>query len=122
MTEVYVRPFPNVSDARWQVSTAGGRQPLWASDGRELFYLDRDDFLTVVAVPPSTTFSAGQPTRVLATRYPSPGQNRAYDVSPDGERFLMMKDAAAERTADKPANIVVVLTWIEELKRLLPTQ
>src|SRR5438067_2051194 len=48
--DVYVRPFPNVNDGRWQVSTAGGRQPLWAPSGRELFYLDGDGFLTAAAI------------------------------------------------------------------------
>jgi len=59
--------------------------------------------------------------RVLETRYVGGGA-RSYDVSPDGQRFLMMQDAAAESAADKPANIVVVLNWLEELKRLLPAQ
>jgi serine/threonine-protein kinase len=120
--EVYVRPFPNVNDGRWQVSTSGGRQPVWSRDGRELFYLDKDGFLTAVAIQPGQAFRASQPKRVLQTRYLAPGASRAYDVSTDGRRFLVMKDTSGESVADKPATIVVVLNWLEELKHLLPTQ
>ncbi len=49
--QVYVRPFPNVEDGRWQISTAGGTRAAWSRNGRELFYLDRDGLLTSVAVP-----------------------------------------------------------------------
>jgi Tol biopolymer transport system component len=120
--EVYVRPFRNVNAGRWQVSTGGGRQPVWRRDGQELFYLDEDDLLTAVAIQPGGAFSAGQPKRVLQTRYASPGQSRAYDVSPDGQRFLMMKDASDEGSAEKPNNIVVVLNWDQELKRIVPAK
>src|SRR5207249_3248871 len=82
--EVWVRPFPGADDGRWQVSTSGGRQPVWSRDGRELFFLDREGFLTAVSVGSSAGFAASSPRRLLQNRYPSPGFNRAYDVSPDG--------------------------------------
>jgi serine/threonine-protein kinase len=113
--EVYVRPFPRVDDGRWQITTAGGTTPLWARSGRELFYLDASGFLTTVPVQTTPAFSAGDPTRVLFTPYhplaPS-GPNRMYDVSPDGQRFLMIKDAEA--------TMVVVLNWLQELERPSP--
>ena len=96
--EVYVRPFPDVDRGRWQVSTAGGTRPAWARNGRELFYLDGSGLLTSVPLRiTGPTFEAGSPVRILTARY-YPGFTglgldlRGYDVSPDGQRFLMIKD------------------------------
>jgi eukaryotic-like serine/threonine-protein kinase len=124
--EVYVRPFPKVDAGRWQVSPAGGTRPVWAHSGRELFYLDRNNLLTVAPVQMTTTFSAGNPTKILDTRYYAGSSFqgldlRGYDISPDGQRFLMIKDAPAEQTSTAtPASMVVVLNWFEELKQHLP--
>ena len=124
--EVYVRPFPKVDAGRWQVSTAGGTRPAWAHSGRELFYLDRNNLLTVAPVQMTTTFSAGNPTKILDTRYYAGStfqglDLRGYDISPDGQRFLMIKDAPAEPTSTTTAaSMVVVLNWFEELKQRLP--
>ena len=125
--QVYVRSFPNVEGGRSQVSTSGGSRAAWARDGRELFYLDSDGLLTGVSVKNSgATFSAGVPTKILSTRYYSGAtigglDLRAYDVSPDGNRFLMIKDGAeANRSTENPAGMVVVMNWVEELKARLP--
>jgi serine/threonine-protein kinase len=124
--EIYVRPFPNVEGGRWQISTDGGTRPLWARSGKELFYLDSNGLLTAVVVHTTPTFTARTPMRVLNTRYFTGFgglvvAGRTYDVSPDGQRFLMIKDAAfSEQTP--PSSITVVLNWTEELKRLLPTK
>ena len=127
--EVYVRPFPKVDAGRWQVSTAGGTRPAWARSGRELFYLDRNNLLTVVPVQMTTTFSAGNPTKVLETRYYAGStvqglDLRGYDISPDGQRFLMIKEnAPTEQTSTTtPASMVVVLNWFEELKARVPVK
>jgi serine/threonine-protein kinase len=127
--EIYVRPFPNVDGGRWQISTAGGTRPAWARSGRELFYLDASGFLTTAAVQTTPTFSAAHSTRILNTKYFSGfgggGQTvagRTYDVSPDGQRFLMIKDVATGDQNGTPASIVVVLNWFEELNRLVPTK
>ena len=80
---IYVRPFPRVTDGSWHVSTDGGSRPLWARNGRELFYLDRENKLT--AVPVQTSGPAlvhGSPVRVLDTAYARAfGNSRPYDVS-----------------------------------------
>ena len=116
---VYVRPYPDASKGRWQISTGGGTAPVWAQTGRELFYLDESN--TLMAVPVETSgpqFSAGRPAKVFDTKYY--GNFYSYDVTPDGLRFLMIKESnAADRNQ---ASIVVVLNWFEELKRLAPTQ
>ena len=119
--EVYVRPFPNVEGGRWQASTGGGIKPLWARNGRELFYLSGSGSVRLMSVPvqSGTSFSAGTPQVLFEGKYFSGNAGRTYDVSPDGQRFLMIKDAAAT-TSSAPSQFVVVLNWFEELKRLAP--
>src|SRR5205814_5526031 len=88
--EIYVRPFPRVDNGRWQVSTAGGTRPVWARSGRELFYLDASNVLTAVPVGTSEpTISIGTPAKVFDAKYAEPNPSRHYDVSADGQRFLM---------------------------------
>jgi serine/threonine protein kinase len=123
--EIYVRPFPGVGDGQWQISSTGGTQPMWAQTGRELFYLAPDGAWTTVRVEPrGATWSAGAPTKLFEGRYTTTGTNpgRMYDVSSDGQRFLVIKPAANDRTAAAPPSIVVVQNWFEELKRLVPTR
>ena len=120
--EIYVRPFPNVDEGRFQISRAGGTEPLWARDGSELFYLDRGRQLMAVSVRLDPGFDFGNPGVVLEESSPAfPGAGgRTYDVSPDGERFLMIKEGGSGDETP-PAEPIVVLNWFEELKRLVPT-
>ena len=129
--EIYVRPFPDVNGGRWQVSsTGGGSEPLWARSGRELFYRGPDGALlgVAVAVEGSASFRTGKPIRLVEGRYyagagsgAAPG--RTYDVSLDGQRFLMVKEGdASNQTAAPSPSIVVVQNWQEELKRLVPAK
>ena len=124
--QVYVRPFPNVNDGRWQLSTNGGTRAAWARNGRELFYLDRDGLLTAVSVQVSgTSFAAGAPKKILSTRY-FQGSTvlgldlRAYDVAADGQRFLMIKDSAALSGPEVLSGVTIVMNWANELKERLP--
>ena len=111
-----MRLFPEVDSGRWQVSTAGGTRPAWARSGRELFYLDALNTLTAVSVQTSgSTFSAGKPAKVFDAKYAEPSPPRHYDVSSDGERFLMLKDSIPDPNAT-PAQLVVIEHWFEELK------
>jgi hypothetical protein len=117
-SEVYVRPFPDVDSGRWQITTTGGSRPAWARNGRELFYLDASNTLTVVPVRTSgSTFSAGKAAKVFDAKYSTPSPPRSYDVSPDGRRFLMLKDSAAGDLNATPVSMVVVEHWFEELKQ-----
>ena len=82
-----------------------------------------------VRVEPGTTWRAGAPTTVLDGQYSlaepfsgAPFLSRTYDASPDGKRFLMIKEAGGAGPAVAPARIVVVQNWQEELKRLVPTK
>ncbi|MBI3049744.1 MAG: PD40 domain-containing protein [Acidobacteria bacterium] len=120
--EIYVRRFSDPASGQWQVSTAGGTRPLWARDSRELFYLGLDGALMRVPVDAAgTAWNAGTPMKLLESRYFGTGSNpgRTYDISPDGQRFLMIKVAGTDQTA-APPHIVVVQNWFEELKRLVP--
>jgi serine/threonine-protein kinase len=120
--EVYVRPFPNAyQGSRWQVSAAGGRQPLWSHDGRELFYRDFSGALMAVPVAAGPGFSPGRPVRLFDGAgfigAGARGGGRTYDVSSDGRRFLMVRVRADDAGATP---FVVVLNWFEELQRLAP--
>jgi serine/threonine-protein kinase len=116
--EVYVRPFPKTDGGHWQISTTGGGRPVWARNGRELFYIDLSGSLMAVAVQAGPAFSAGNPAKLFDARYYSNISGRTYDVSADGQRFLMIKDntTADQNTTATPASLVVVEHWFEELK------
>jgi serine/threonine-protein kinase len=120
--EIYVRPFPSMNAGRWQVSTGGGTRPLWRRGGRELFFLDAANHLTATPIASSSAFSSGSPAQLLNTAYfaDSGVSGRSYDASPDGKRFLMIKEAREADRQSTPASMVVVLNWTEELKRLVP--
>ncbi len=127
--EIYVRPFPAVDQGRWLVSMNGGRQPLWARSGQELFYLAPDGTLMGVPVrvaQGSVNLGAGTPAKLAeGSGYyngEDPNLGRTYDVSPDGARFLRIKvKEGVPNTSGAPSRVVVVQSWFEELKRLVPT-
>jgi eukaryotic-like serine/threonine-protein kinase len=119
--EVYVRPFPNTGAGKWQASTAGGYAPLWAPGGRELFFVDAQRRMTVASFAPAATPPVGA-RRILFTLpddiylwendYYTP-----FDISPDGQRFLMARQVHATGAAQAP--LVVVENWFTELKQEL---
>ncbi|MDX6306403.1 MAG: hypothetical protein QOI77_3372 [Blastocatellia bacterium] len=113
--EVYVQSYPR-SGAKWQVSTGGGSQPRWRSDGKELFYLGPDRKMTAVEVSTDgATFVPGTSRALFETRI-SKGDDRAgeqYAVTSDGQRFLV--NTVALEGARTP--ITVVLNWTADLKR-----
>jgi hypothetical protein len=109
--EIFARRYPGVDAGRWQVSSEGGSAPTWAQDGRELFYLDLKNRLMAVPVEATATgFHAGTPHPLFAATYW--GDFYSYDVSPDGSRFLMIK----ENERVKP--VVVTLNWGDWLNGL----
>ena len=118
--EIYVQPYPGPG-GKWLISTEGGTEPNWNPNGRELFYRNGDKMMAVdIATRPS--FAAGKARVLFAGPYElSPATSPDYDVSPDGQRFLMLKPAEAGEAA-APTQINVVLNWFEELKRRVPTE
>jgi hypothetical protein len=116
--EIFLRPFPNVSARREQVSIDGGRFPLWAPRGDELFYMDLAGGMMAASVKLSPTLSLGRVTKLFDWEKPIPGiSGTPYDISPSDGRFLMIKSAT--KNADG-TDISVVLNWFEELKSRLP--
>jgi serine/threonine-protein kinase len=116
-SQIIVRPFPNVEAGRWQVSSGQGGRPLWARSGRELFYDSGRGSLMVVSVADAATFTFGNPTKMFDGQYySSPSAGRTFDVSPDGQKFLMIKEATADGRRST-ANMVVVLDWFDELRQ-----
>jgi dipeptidyl aminopeptidase/acylaminoacyl peptidase len=97
--EVYVRGFPP-SQAQWQVSESGGSQPVWRSDGRELYFLAQDQSLYAAPVSSAgVRFDARDPVRLFPAETAAWGWDlHRYDVSRDGQRFLVLTrpDGAAE--------------------------
>jgi Tol biopolymer transport system component len=88
--EVYVQPYPGPG-GKWQISTEGGMEPTWNPNGRELFYRIGDKMMAV-DITTEPNFKAGKPKVLFERRYePTPATGPNYDVSPDGQRFLMLK-------------------------------
>jgi eukaryotic-like serine/threonine-protein kinase len=111
--EIYVRPFPDVASARWQVSTAGGSSPVWSHSGKELFYRSNRDAITTVAVHPGATFSFEQPKTLFSTsQYVTINPVQSFDVSPDDKRFLLLRETAPNERNE----LIVVQNWSEEMK------
>ncbi|MBI4263725.1 MAG: hypothetical protein HY657_05080 [Acidobacteria bacterium] len=111
--EVYVQSVP-AGTGRWQISPNGGFEPRWRADGRELFYVAADRRLMSVTVAETGgALQAGVPRPLFATEidvnpvsYPS-----QYDVSRDGQRFLIKRPALG----DTPAPITLVFNWASAL-------
>jgi serine/threonine-protein kinase len=112
-TEVYVRPFPDVASARWQVSTTGGTQPLWANSGRALFYRNGRNELVAATVRAGPSFSIGEQRALFSVApYASLGFFQSYGVSPDGRRFLMVREGASSQESE----LILTENWLQELK------
>ena len=117
--EVYVRSYPDAG-AKYVVSTEGGTEPLWNPKGRELFYRNGNKVMAV-DIQTKLAFSAAKPRLLFEGQYASIGaplgRNRSFDVSPDGQRFLMTKPSS------ESTQINLVLNWIQELQdRAAPGQ
>jgi eukaryotic-like serine/threonine-protein kinase len=114
-SEVYMRPFPGPGQ-EWTISTEGGTAPMWARKSGQLFYL-QGDAMMVVDITTTPAVTVGKPRRLFERRYASTSGFWAnYDVTADGQRFLMVKS----KNQEAPNRINVVLNWFEELKRLAP--
>jgi Tol biopolymer transport system component len=114
--EIYVQPYPGPG-GKWQISLDGGTEPRWARNG-EIFYRSGSKMM-VVETATRGGFSAEKPKMLFEGRYmPTLATITNYDVTPDGQRFLMIK-ASEEKTSATQIN--VVLNWFEELKQKVPT-
>jgi Tol biopolymer transport system component len=117
---VYVQAFPAKGGSVYPLSPGLGTGPVWSRDGRELFYRSGDE-LWAVAVETGPDFAAEGQTLLFEASYepePNLAGNPNYDVSLDGQQFLMVQQPAGTGEA---TDFTVVLNWFEELKRLVPT-
>jgi len=114
--EVYVRPFPNTNDGRWQVSTAGGRAPRWSRDGKELFFVDRGGTMVSAPVASGATFSVGALRSLFSTTgFALDDFHQAYDVAPDGRTFIIAAPLQLTATT-RPPQMVRVDHWFKDLE------
>jgi Tol biopolymer transport system component len=116
--EIYVQPYPGPG-GKFLISAEGGTAPLWSRNGRELFYRSGDKMMTV-EITEQPGFSAGKPKVLFEGQYKVdqfPGTGNNYDVSSDGQRFLMVKETEQSKSATQ---IIVVQNWFEDLKRRVP--
>jgi len=112
--DVYLRALPAL-DRRWSISTQGGTQPLWNPSGKEIFYRSGDKMMAVeVTTTPQVTLST--PRVLFEQRYAyGAGITMAnYDVTQDGQRFIMVKDESGA------ARLNIILNWLSELRRVAP--
>ncbi len=118
--EVYVRSFPD-GKRTLPVSADGGTAPMWGRDGRELFYWNIGFKQTMkVDVSPGETLSVGTPRPLFPFNGSASAMVRMYyDITPDGQRFLIQKAWASKPTAVTELNLV--RRWFDELKRISPT-
>ncbi len=119
--EVFIRPFPDAETAKYQVSTGGGVAPLWARNGRELFYITPQREMVVVPIAPGPALALGA-RRVLFRLDPDlylleREFYTPFDISPDGRRFLLARRIVGDSPTVSP--LLVTLNWFEELRRQL---
>jgi serine/threonine-protein kinase len=115
--DVFIQSFPNPRLKRLKVSPAHGSEPMWTQGGRELVYREGDKVMAVSIDP--ATGASGPPRILFSGPYPdNPGwtRPRSYDVTPDGERFLLTK-LPGERPRPR---IMIVLDWFDELRARVP--
>ncbi|HEU5182014.1 MAG TPA: protein kinase [Candidatus Polarisedimenticolia bacterium] len=113
--EIVVAPFPGPG-GNWQVSTGGGTEPRWRRDGKELFYLAPDAKLMSVRIKEGPGFDAEPPLPLFSIRRREPissGDSFSYDVSADGQRFLVNTDL---RESDS-TTLTLLLNWTEGAKK-----
>jgi Tol biopolymer transport system component len=128
--EVYIRPFPNIDDGKWLISSRGGARPFWGPDGRELYYYgvsrsEGPQGMMVVTIETEPAFAVGNPDLLFEGRPYFLPQGSPYDISPDGKRFLMIKEDSQARKAAKASpttELIVVDNWDEVLKGLAPVE
>ena len=116
--EIYVRPFPTVEDGKWQISVSGGREPVWAHNGREIFYIRGDGMLMAASVDPGPPFRVGTRTELFSVadiRLPA-NDHASYDVASDDQRFLFSVPEGLE--TGEETYWLMVENWATELADL----
>jgi len=113
--EIYVRPYPVSSGGVWKISNGGGAQPVWAPDGKKIYYRRRNEMYSV-DVTATDVFSKGNPKKVFEGNYFLP-RGRRWDIHPNGDKFIMIQRPELTLGEQK---IFLIQNFSEELKRLVP--
>jgi serine/threonine-protein kinase len=111
--EVYLQSYPELTRGRWKLSANGGSEPLFTRGGSEVVFRERDGVMAIAVNPDRKDI--GEPQRLFRgpyAFYPDWSGGRSYDVSRDGERFLMLRELPERQRR----RIIVTLNWLEELK------
>jgi Tol biopolymer transport system component len=112
--EVYVRPFPNTAEARWQVSSAGGSTPVWSPSGKALYFVTAANQLVSVPIGAGPTFQAGTPVALFSIEgLVLPPYHQALAVTPDDQGFYFLEDQGG--TGAELRYAIVTLNWLDQL-------
>ncbi len=118
--EIYVRPFPPGSGGKWQISAGGGSIPLWANNGRELFYETTDNHIMVVDYRvEGNSFVPGKP-RLWSDKQLFYTESSNLDLAPDGKRFVVLALPEAPAGEKGSVHVTMLLNFFDELKRRIP--
>ena len=124
--EIHVRPFPNVEDGHWQITSSFATRPMWSRSARdvELFFFTGTPVKVmrakVLPSRPGGPFLYETPNALFEATRSRLGQiGRSMDISPDGKRFLMVVPASAD-IAERQSTMTIV-NWFEELRARVPT-
>lgn len=116
-TEVYVRPYPGPG-AAIQVSTSGGDEPLWARQGHELFFRRGEALISVDVHAAGSRPGVGQERTLFSGRYATGAVRTGYDVSPDGQSFLMLK---LLQPRENLSQFNLVMNWFDTIRQRAPS-
>jgi hypothetical protein len=120
--EIYVRPFPNGSGGRWQISTGGGLYAFWSNNGRELFYETTDNRIMVVDYTVnSDSFVPGKP-RPWSDRQLFYAGSPHLDLAPDGKRFAVLALPETPPGEKGSVHVTMLLNFFDELRRRIPAE
>ena len=120
--EIYIRPYPGPG-GQATVSVGGGREPIWSPNGEVFYRSPAGDRMFAVSAATAPALKVGPPLLLFEAPYyisPTNSPRPQYDVTPDGQRFLLISSGRGPDAGAARPKIVVVANWLEELKRLLP--
>ena len=106
-----MQPFPPTGE-RWTISSGGGEEPVWSPNGDKLYYRNGNSWMEV-SITTQPAFSIGE-RRLLFTGLYINVPGFSYDISPDGQKFLLLKPVSQERTANR---LKVIKNWFQEVNQ-----
>jgi eukaryotic-like serine/threonine-protein kinase len=117
--EIYIQPYPHVLNVKFQLTRDGGRDPLWAPNGKEVFFVNDGKLFSIgIETQPSPRFTEKVQLPITGFVVPDGIFNRQYDITPDGKQFIMLLPPAevTQQDAGPPPQIQAVLGWFQELQ------